>query len=461
MTTKAKKATTTSAQEVCIDLPGEAVQCWRSSDNIRVRLRKHRDVFFDINLKDGATYTVESASDFYSPRDKKLLRKVEFRDGDRFHVWVGREFKGSLVLKTNGRAMGNYVVNRLDTKSYDADPKTKPEPLMVIMGQRDLPASFTCTANDPFGIGSSQRLFKTSFDPKLSMLKEFGTKFDYSYSPEAPEVKEYVAVTEAMPHEVQTQVMKQLDSGVAVEGSVDQIFVAPKHDQQPSLLYTALATAVGYISGTELLTANSFKETVGYLQENFRSLNKLGMTVRIEKRVKGKYMVALKGRTVTNLIGQALGVTNAKTVHKKLPVGSKGSTFIDGGFSRSGKAGYGGVRRIMLTASENFRGGMKIQMIGTVIDIVVDANAVYFDEKGSQDLSEFLRRAGVSIAKAGATAVIGSVLAAFVTAFFVAAGAPLAVTVGLVVVGYILAATIVDLIDSSFQLKERAAHAAR
>ena len=37
---------------------------------------------------------------------------------------------------------------------------------------------------------------------------------------------------------------------------------------------------------------------------------------------------------------------------------------------------------------------------------------MYFDEKGSKDLCEFLGRAGVSIAKAGATAALGSVFAA-------------------------------------------------
>jgi hypothetical protein len=98
-TSVAKKSSGAQTQEVCIDLPGETVQCWRSSDNIRVRLRKHRDIFFDINLKASAIYTVESAFDFYSPRDKKLLKRANFWDGERFNVWVGRGFKGKLVLK--------------------------------------------------------------------------------------------------------------------------------------------------------------------------------------------------------------------------------------------------------------------------------------------------------------------------------------------------------------------------
>jgi hypothetical protein len=102
MTTASQIASGPVAQEVCINLPGEAVQCWRSSDRIKVILRKHRDVIFNINLGSGKTYTVESSeSDFYNARDKKLVRpgannKLTFKDGERFHLWVKRDFKGFL-----------------------------------------------------------------------------------------------------------------------------------------------------------------------------------------------------------------------------------------------------------------------------------------------------------------------------------------------------------------------------
>jgi len=99
MTNTRLSSTSPDLQEVCIDLPGEAVRCWRSGDKIRVVLKKHRDVFFDINLKTGATYTVESATEFYFPRTKKLAKKAQFQDGERLHIWVGRDFKGVLLLK--------------------------------------------------------------------------------------------------------------------------------------------------------------------------------------------------------------------------------------------------------------------------------------------------------------------------------------------------------------------------
>lgn len=464
----ARKAPAATVQEVCIDLPGEAIQCWRSSDNIRVRLRKHRDVFFDINFENGAIYTVESASEFYSPRDKKLLRKVEFLDGSPFNIWVGREFRGSLVLKENGLLLGAFQVDQLDSKNYGADPKTKPEPLMVFMGKNNA-ASFACTASDPFGVGSTQGLLRTSFDPKLSVLKKFGTEFNYFFPPQSPEVREYVAVTEAMFSEIQPQVAKRLESGEAVEGNPGQIFIPPMPDEPISPLFIALTVAAKNISQNGVLNSGLFKETAGYVFENFKALNKIPMKVYIEKKAKGQYKVLFKGRPVTMLIAQARGIAeNVKPLHQTVALGSKASAFIDGGFGKSGRSGYGGVKRLLLTSTHNFGNGMKIQVIGTVIDLFSDVNTVYFDEGGSKDLSEFLGRAGVSVAKAGVTAAIGSLFAAAgvaaMTAGAVAAGigaAPVLAVVAVIVGGYILAAAIVDSADSEFSVKERAAIVAR
>lgn len=466
MATKSKKKVTKSVQEVCIDLPGEAVQCWRSSDHIKVRLRKHRDVFFDINLTPNAIYAVESTSDFYSPRERKLLRQAFFTDGEQFNVWVGRNFNAHLVLKSNGLVIGKYKVNELDSKKYSSDPKVKPEPLMVIMGERRAPVSHMCAIDDPFGVGATQESLKISFDKKLSILKKFGSEFDYRYPIDPPEIKEYVAVTEAFQNEIQSQVLKQLDSGMAVVGSPAQIFLVPKSQQQPSLLHIALARAAGYISGSPFWTDNTTKESLGYLQENFRALDKISMTVRVEAKAKGKYRVALKGHPLTTLFGEAAGVTRrAKIAHENFVFGSKGSEFLDGGFARTGKSGYGGIRRMVLTTAEKFGAGMKIQVIGTVIDLIVDVNTVYFDEKGSKDFTEFLGRAGVSIAKAGATAAIGSMFAAFgmavVTGIAGAGAAPVVLVVLAVVAGYILAATLVDKIDDGFNIKNGMANWAR
>jgi len=375
----ANAAIVPTTQNVCIDLPGEAVKCWRSSDNIRVILRKHRDVIFDINLRKEAIYTVESTSDFYSPREKKLLRKTTFFDGERLHIWVGREFRGLLTLKLNETVIGRYEVNKLDTASYGADPKTKPEPLMIVMGQKPDANAFACTLDDPLGIGRAQLTLSPVIEPRLQFLTKLGSQFDYTYSQQPPEVKEYVAVTEVGAAEIQPQVLKQLENG-PVTGHPTELFAEPTQGRENSLLYKALGAAATNIAGNDTITSNWFKETAGYVQENFRSLNKIFMTVRIEKKAKGKYRALIKGKPVTKIVAQSLGAGKARVEHQRSALGTEKSRFIDGGYGKSGKAGYGGARRMVMTASENFRGGVKIQVIGTVIDLFVDANSVFFDE---------------------------------------------------------------------------------
>jgi hypothetical protein len=168
----------------------------------------------------------------------------------------------------------------------------------------------------------------------------------------------------------------------------------------------------------------------------------------------------LKGRTITNVIGTALGLTHEKTTHKKSRLARQAAHLLTAVSAGAGKLDTRALN-VMLTSAKNFRSEMKVQIIGTIIDLIVDANTVFFNEKGSKDLSEFLGRAGVSIAKAGATAAIGSVFAALITAGLVAASAPVALTVGLVVGGYFVAAMIVNMIDDEYKIKERAAQAAR
>lgn len=138
--TNGKTKAVPTVQEVCIDLPGETVQCWRSSDNIKVILRKHRDVIFELKLGQGKKYTIESSeSDFYNADAKKLIpgkgrQCVFFNDGDRLHIWIARDFKGFLLLKSEGRLMLKIEPAKLDAQQYNEDPKTKPDPIVIAIG---------------------------------------------------------------------------------------------------------------------------------------------------------------------------------------------------------------------------------------------------------------------------------------------------------------------------------------
>lgn len=451
-------------QEMCIDLPGEAISCWRSSEKVRITLRKHRDVFVDVNLKPGAIYAIESKSDFYFPREKKLMRRVNFQDGEKIHLWVGRDFKGSLIIKNGLSIVGKFSISSLDTERYGPDPKVKPEPLMIILGSRSAPLSIFRKADDPYGLRELKSFFDPQYDPKVAILKNYGAKNNHSCEREKPEVQEYVCVTEAVDGDIKADVLRKLEQGKAVEGNISEIFIIPEKGRAPTGLYYALAAVISQISGNGLLTSTWFKESAGYLQENWRMLDKLLMKTRIEGRVKGNYKVMFKGRLLSHIAKQMAGGPAAEIVHSSAVMGSAKSSFVDGGFGKTGKSGYGGFRRIITTVAEKYQGGVKVQVIGTVIDIIVDVNDVYLKEEGSRDLSEFLGRAGVSIMKGGATAALASIFSTLMVSWataFIPGALPVFLGVLIVVGAFIAAAYVIDKIDERLDVKNTAAEYAR
>jgi hypothetical protein len=140
MTTESKTSDSDlMVQEHCIDLPGESVQCWIGgvTDKLKVVLRKHRDIVFDIHLGNGKTYTLESTeSDFYNAREKKLIYasrhdKVTFKDGEKMHVWVSRGFRGALILKCDTHVISEVKPNEWDKQRHSDDPKEKPAPIII------------------------------------------------------------------------------------------------------------------------------------------------------------------------------------------------------------------------------------------------------------------------------------------------------------------------------------------
>lgn len=141
MDAKPPKTIAVKLQNICIDLPGETVSCWRSTDEVQVTLRKHRDVIIDLKSMPGRKYTVESTgSDFYYSDKKKLIagaskQRISFNDGERLHLWVSRDFDGELLLKSDGNLLIRVDPNRLDKTPYDALPKTKPDPIIVSIGE--------------------------------------------------------------------------------------------------------------------------------------------------------------------------------------------------------------------------------------------------------------------------------------------------------------------------------------
>ncbi|TDR80641.1 hypothetical protein [Paludibacterium purpuratum] len=134
---------------VCIDLPGQDAHNIMVGCANRVILRKHRDIIIDIKLGNNAQYTLQATGKaqrdwFYDPKSKKLLTKLDFKDGERCHVWVGRNIRAELHLRCNGKVINRINVKQMDcTHGCSEDPKEKPAPLIFTLRpqQQTAPAS--------------------------------------------------------------------------------------------------------------------------------------------------------------------------------------------------------------------------------------------------------------------------------------------------------------------------------
>jgi hypothetical protein len=124
-----------------IDLPGEPPdsKLWPGVNNI-IKLRKHRDVVFDIRLEAGASYTLKTDQPeskygrFYDTRRKLTVAWAKFNDGEPLHVWVGRRFQGNLILLSGDKEIGRYPIRKMNcTGTCTDDPKHKPAPMFIIL----------------------------------------------------------------------------------------------------------------------------------------------------------------------------------------------------------------------------------------------------------------------------------------------------------------------------------------
>ncbi|KXU95510.1 hypothetical protein CR51_25035 [Caballeronia megalochromosomata] len=124
-----------------IDLPGEPPdsKLWPGVNNI-IKLRKHRDLVFDIKLKAGASYTLKTDQPeskygrFYDTKRKLTVARTTFNDGEPMHIWVGRKFQGNLILVSEAKEIGRFPIRKMDcTGTCTNDPKDKPAPMIFVL----------------------------------------------------------------------------------------------------------------------------------------------------------------------------------------------------------------------------------------------------------------------------------------------------------------------------------------
>jgi hypothetical protein len=88
--------------KIFIDLPDEPWESNTFNGQLDIVLRRPRDVIININLPSPfAKFTLEADQDcFYDIKTKQRLKKMDYANGEKVHLWLGRDFKGSLFLKS-------------------------------------------------------------------------------------------------------------------------------------------------------------------------------------------------------------------------------------------------------------------------------------------------------------------------------------------------------------------------
>lgn len=316
-------------QQVCIDLPGEAIRCVIYKPKLVVTLRKHRDVIFEIALFKGMSYTVEAdQSDFYNARDKKLVefrkkQKVTFADGERLHLWVSRQFKGGLVLKSGNKIIGRYEPDLLDSTQYSDEPGNKPAPLIVLLknapdlkpssdAQGQVSAS-QCTPNDPLGIASAWTLSPIAAAYGIDMLPTMSRAIAAVVEPQHPTV----AVVDADEKRMPKRLLDHFARGGTKSGlaDIDANDVATRN-----WLYSQLAGATAYAGDNW----NWLRHSIGRQTDGAFKLVRAQVSY-----VRGQVRIYFSGYSKANpVFGQGgHGPGNAKILQIFSGVGSTSSSF--------------------------------------------------------------------------------------------------------------------------------------
>lgn len=122
----------------CFGLPGEPL-CNHVFHGPRHRavMRNPRDVIFNFETGNGATYKLHSPHDyFYDVKNKRRVKEMTFKDGQMTHIWVDRFFKGNLELHHGNKIIARYNIAKLAQHSGAKEPSTNPKekPLPIIIG---------------------------------------------------------------------------------------------------------------------------------------------------------------------------------------------------------------------------------------------------------------------------------------------------------------------------------------
>jgi hypothetical protein len=440
---------------VCIDLPGEPVKCWAETD-LTVLLRKHRDVIFDIEFKKGATYTVEATDDWiYDVKLKKRVKKCQFKDGEKYHLWVGRDFKGELILSMSGSVLHRYSIATFNLRGESSNPEVKPAPLILTLGSQP-----SALQRPPFGAAPQQR---ESLFAKPSPLVCRNTNgeipgeawwgqmipLDFGVAPTAnttwstPTLMSTHAEEETIVHVFEVSLM---------EAPAEVLAFVENGGEDTALDTNKIVTRnwlIGQFVGGVSFVKDNFKELKDIWNRSFR------LTRIVHPKAGAKTYVVFRGNASLRKVitGTRYGAKSSKILAITAGAGTFNS--VNAAAWESGKGafkratGLALVFTISLDTAEWYRDYSKIDKNG----------------KHSKDLFDLLAKIGVDIVAAGvdaavSTAVVGALVTGLLAAGVIASTPVWAVS-ALVFGTYLAVGYLINLADSEFNITKRLADGLR
>lgn len=429
---------------VCIDLPGEPIECWAETD-VTVLLRKHRDVIFDLNIKPGATYTVEATDDWiYDVAKKKRVKQGQFSDGQRYHIWMSRDFKGYLLLKQNGKLLQRYSMFMFGLTNSSSDPKFKPEPIIVAMQANPDGSPSTCIVPNSTasallaGADSWSRSSLAGLPGSFSMQQAEQQRWSPLPIRLAPdtnvEAPQHAHIVEVDKHSIPSELLDGAAAGGAAETAIDTNKIATRN------------WLMGQLAGA----AAFFHDNQKWIRELWSE--KIKLIKIVHKNAGERWYIVFTGnpRSRDYITAARYGLK-----HEKVLTIAGGAGSVESGIA----AAWEGTKGVMKKAG----------MVAVIFTITLDTaewlhdyEQIGPDGKRKKDFVDLLTKIGIDFIKAGLSAAIASALVGGAVAWL-AGGVVLPVL--LIVVGTLAAALLVgyglDLIDQKTQATARATSAVR
>lgn len=433
-----------------IYMPGQPVKNLSVGYDYKIILGSIREVVFNFDIKNVKEISVEvekissstNVKDYgvYDVKKKKILSNGKFllEPNKPYRVHVSRFFKGTFIVKADGKIIGRYTPKLIDTKRYGKDPLLWIEPMYIGFSEADNKTS-----------SSLMKLLEShnnSAQEWLSNLPQFNNQsIRPPYSPQsigynflnvcrAP-TNDYAMVFVYKPnHNSKISwriVMEETADGVSEVsiGSLETMLNPKDFNELVKNIINTLTTP------ESAATLNG----IAFIKDNRHWKDALNRKVKI-KWVRGYLAIVFKGHN------PPFDFTHAGLAHDKLKGMSGGVHVRKNRIWLSFKNAH-----TVQSVTKGIRG---IPALALVLDLIGDYKAVMVDENGSREIMELLGRAGISTVAAGVGVVAGSaalfaVVKTFSLGFISATPVGVVLLVGLIAVaavGYYIS-------DKSSQIK--------